>query len=180
MVDRSNKEFAIPFVGLKLGKHIFEFDITDKFFEEFEYSLIRSGKVHVVLTLEKKETMMIGEFELNGKVFTDCDRCNDPLEVPVKGSYRIVYKFDTEAVDDESLIVLFPEEFEINVRETILELITVSLPTRNLHNEGECNEEMIELLNEYSANSDKDSWNADDDDENDETDPRWEALKKLK
>jgi hypothetical protein len=60
-VEKSNEnEFIIPFVGLKQGKHVFEFDITDAFFETFEYSIIQKGKVHIEFTLDKKETMIIG------------------------------------------------------------------------------------------------------------------------
>lgn len=175
-MGQSNKDYVIPFTGLKLGKHVFEFDVSDEFFEEFEYSIIQSGNVHVVLTLEKKETMMIGEYELSGKVNTTCDRCNDPVEVNIKGSYRLIYKFDTVPSNDETLIVLSPEAYELDIKESILEFITVSLPSRCVHKEGECNEEMLSLLNEYSAGQD---WEADEDDE-DDVDPRWEALKKLK
>ena len=176
-MGQSNKDYMIPFTGLKLGKHVFEFDVSDKFFEEFEYSIIQSGNVHIVLTLEKKETMMIGEYELNGKVNTSCDRCNDPVEVEVNGSYRLIYKFDTVPSNDETLIVLPPDAYELDIRESILEFITVSLPARCVHNEGECNEEMISLLDEYSGGQD---WEADEDDDDEDVDPRWEALKKLK
>lgn len=165
----------IPFTGLKLGKHVFEFDVSDEFFEGFEYSIIQSGNVHVVLTLEKKETMMIGEYEFNGKVNTSCDRCNDPVEVKINGSYRLIYKFDTDPSNDETLMVLPPEAYELDVRDSILEFITVSLPSRCIHAEGECNEEMISLLKEYSSGQ---NWDSDED--NDDVDPRWEALKKLK
>ena len=30
-------EFLIPFIGLKLGKHQFEFQIKKKFFDSFDY-----------------------------------------------------------------------------------------------------------------------------------------------
>jgi hypothetical protein len=31
------KDFIIPFIGLKLGKHHFEYQINKAFFEHFEY-----------------------------------------------------------------------------------------------------------------------------------------------
>ena len=31
------KEFTIPFVGLKVGKHHFDYEIDKTFFEHFEY-----------------------------------------------------------------------------------------------------------------------------------------------
>lgn len=204
---KSDREFVIPFVGLKIGIHTFEFEVTDAFFERVEYALIEKGNVHVTLNLEKKETMMIGTFTIDGKVETTCDVCTEPVTVPVKGEYRLIYKFDNEPSDDESLIVVYPEEFELNLRENILELITVSLPSRNIHPKGECNEEMITILNQYRVNSedeedyfdeddfddedfdddesddeeDNEEEDDDDDDPDDDSpiDPRWSALKNL-
>lgn len=177
-MTKSNKEYVIPFVGLKIGVHTFEFDVTDEFFEAFEYSIIESGDVRVELSLEKKETMLIGNFKLSGIVRTQCDRCNDPVAVNVEGSYQLIFKFDDQPSDDESLVIVYPDEFEIDMSNHILELITVSLPSRCVHAEGECNEEMIELLEEYSSTGM--SEDELEDNETDEVDPRWEALKKLK
>lgn len=191
------KEFNIPFVGLKLGVHEFEFEINDAFFESIEYSLIQKGNVNVVFELEKKETMMIGNYSLEGTVHTACDRCTGPLEVFIEGEYQLVYKFGTEPEEDEALVVVYPEEFEINIKDSIHEFITVSLPSRVVHDEDECDEEMMSLLDEYVVNSmdydEDDEFDIDDEDDEefDEeeeepedtdgyVDPRWEALRKLK
>ncbi len=199
-VAKSKREFVIPFIGLKLGSHTFEFDVSDSFFEEFEYSIIHSGNVHVDLILEKKETMMIGTFSCEGVVSASCDRCNDALDVPVRGSFQLVFKLSDEETDDETLIVLPPEAYELDVAPHIYELITVSLPVRMIHEEGECNEEMVEALNQYLLNpEDEDEWDEeddwddedfddedweeesddDDDDPDGGIDPRWSVLKNL-
>lgn len=177
------KEYIIPFVGLKIGKHTFEFEITDSFFENFEYSIIHKGKVKVELLFEKKETMLIGNYTINGVVVTNCNRCNDPMEVEIEGEYQLIYKFDDKASDDESLIIVYPEEYEIDIKENILELITVSLPYRNIHPEGECNEDLISILDEYIMVSDDDesaeSEQKNTEEEDEYIDPRWQALKDL-
>jgi uncharacterized metal-binding protein YceD (DUF177 family) len=189
-VAKTDRAFVIPFVGLKIGMHTFEFDITNAFFEQVEYSLIEKGNVHVTLNLEKKETMMIGDFIINGKVETSCDLCNDPVEVDIEGEYQLIFKFDDKPTDDETLIIVYPEEFEIDIRENLLELISVSLPSRTIHADGECNEEMLELLNEYRVNADDEDFNEEDFEEAEDTeeapseddeyiDPRWAALKGL-
>lgn len=190
-VSKSLRVFRIPFVGLKIGTHTFEFDIDKTFFDEIEYTLISDGKVHATLQLEKKETMMIGHFTVEGTVNTQCDRCNDPLEVPVNGNYRIVFKFGNEASDDENLVVLPEETYELDVVPQLYELITVSLPVRLLHPPGECNEEMMALYNQHIINAgepdeddddedwdededdwdDDDGWEADEDDSDDDNDP---------
>lgn len=196
MAKSDDKQFIIPFVGLKQGKHEFTFDITDTFFETFEYSIIQQGEVHVDFTLDKKETMMVGEFQLDGVVKTPCGRCNDTMDVPIEGSFRLIYKFGTEEEEDETIVTVYPEEFEIDVKHSLLEFMTVSLPSRTVHEEGECNQEMLDYLEEYMVNSIDDDEEYDDEDfddseedemedenddvDNEDVDPRWAALKNLK
>lgn len=206
VVKKSTNEFIIHFVGLKIGTHRYEFDIDKSFFEGVEDTLIDDANVHVELAFDKKETMMIAEFSLSGTVITPCDRCNDPMEVQIRGDYRIVYKFGTEVSEDENLIILHPEAFELDVAAPIYELLVISLPARRIHPEGACNEEVMDLYNKYIVNAnepdddedDYEDWDEDEDDEDwddegeddsdeddDEPDddrpidPRWSALKNL-
>jgi len=173
-VKESTNEFIIPFVGLKIGTHRYEFNIDKSFFEGVEDTLIDDANVLVELAFEKKETMMIAEFSLSGTVNTPCDRCNDPMEVNIHGDYRIVYKFGTEISEDENLIILHPETYELNISAPIYELLVISLPARKIHPEGECNEEVMGLYNKYIVNANEpdedDEWDDDDEDwdENDE------------
>lgn len=176
---KSNKDYKIPFVGLKIGVHEFEFEITDSFFEMFEYSLIQKGEVNVLFRLEKKETMMIGDFTIDGKVETECDRCTDPITVPIHGNYQLIYKFDSKESEDETLVTVYPEDFEIDIRDSILEFISVSLPSRVVHEEGECNEEMMDLLDEYVLISTDENVAEDEEEDDEDIDPRWSALKGL-
>ena len=81
--------------------------------------------------------------------------------------------FGTEEAEDESLVVLHPDEFQLDVKDAIYELITVSLPVRVLHAPGECDEEMWALLQQYTVNpgpdeDDEDEWDEDDEDFDDE------------
>jgi uncharacterized metal-binding protein YceD (DUF177 family) len=179
---KSKREYIIPFIGLKLGFHEFEFQIQDAFFEDREYSSIHSGTANVRLILEKKETMMIGEFEIKGSVSTDCDRCNDPIEVPITGSFKLIFTFGNEPSEDESIIVMHPDDYELELKDHLYELLIVSLPTRLIHPKGECNEEMIELLSKYTVqqepsgsedDDDEDDWDFEDDDDY-EDDEDWE------
>ena len=62
----SDKEFVIPFVGLKQGVHEFNFEIGKAFFESIEYSIVLEGNVYVTFLLDKKETMLIGDYTIRG------------------------------------------------------------------------------------------------------------------
>lgn len=169
----SNREFDIPFEGLKNGKHDFSFEITDAFFEELDYSIIKGANVHVDFLLEKKETMMIGSFEMEGVVEKPCDRCTEIMEVPLTVSHQMYYKFGEEDSGDENLIVLPKSAFSFSIAPTIYELLTVALPSRTIHKEGECNEEMLHLIEEYEGSSEEIESDED-------VDPRWNKLKNLK
>lgn len=171
----SNKAFIIPFEGLKNGKHSFEFNITTAFFDELEYSIIRGGDVKVGFTLNKKDTMMIGDFEMSGTIQKACDRCNELMEIPVDFSHQVIYKFGEEESGDENLIILPQSAFTIDVSDTMYELLTVSLPSRTVHEEEECNSEMLDLIDQYEDSSENDGGT----DTDEGIDPRWEALKKL-
>jgi uncharacterized protein len=165
--------FAIPFVGLKTGLHEFEFDIDKSFFESLPYSLIENGRLIAYLELEKKETMLIANLEIDGFIFTDCDRCSEPLTQEIEGEMTLYYAFGEEESEDENLIVIAPESYQIDLTQPLYELISLSLPAKMVHEDGDCNEEMVELINKYQQPS-SDS-NSDDDD----IDPRWSALKNL-
>lgn len=191
--------FNIPFVGLKIGRHEFDYEVDDSFFEDLEYSLVQKAKVKVHLELDKKETMILAHFWVEGQVSAECDRCTAPIELDIKGDYKLIYKFGLEEAEDESLIVLHPDEYQINVKAPIYELIIISLPSRKIHPVGECDEEMWELVKKYTVNStdeeedenynpddfglDDEDWEDDDfeeEDEEDEDDENpWSILKDL-
>ena len=177
-VNNSKRSFVIPFVGLKIGKHNFEFEITHSFFEEQNYVGIDGSEVKVQLELDKKETMLIGVFTINGWIETTCDRCMDPLKYTLNDSYQIIFKFGLEESEDETLVVLHPDAYEIDVRDNIYELIIVSLPSKLVHPKGECNEEMMVAMEKYTVNL-RDEEEEDEEEDEDDGESPWDILKNL-
>ncbi|MCK5766405.1 MAG: DUF177 domain-containing protein [Bacteroidales bacterium] len=162
------QEFVIPFLGLKEGVHDYAFDIDAEFFESFEYSEIEQGKVHVDLSLDRQERMLIFNFTISGSVQLPCDRCLTLMDLPVDGENRLIVKFGPEWKEESDEILIIPEkESRIDISSFIYEYIMLLLPYKRVHPEGEahCDPEMLERLGWHSAR---------------ETDPRWEALKDLK
>jgi uncharacterized protein len=171
----------IPFVGLKIGTHRYEFELDKSFFASFEASPIDDATVQCSLVLEKKETMMIATYSVSGTVDTACDRCNDPIAVPVNGEMRIIYKFGNELSEDENLIVLEPDAYELDVAPQLYELLVISLPIRILHPEGGCNEEVMELYNSLIINAgepdeldDDEDWDDEEDWDDTDNDREWD------
>ena len=173
------KQFSIPFTGLKLGKHQFDFDIDKSFFDAFEYSLVKDGALKATLELDKQETMLILHFHIWGTIQINCDKCLSEFAQPIEIKERQIVKLAEDELesDDLEIIVLNRKESEIDVSEMIYEFINVAVPYINnceqAGNGQECDPEMIATLDKLaSGNAETPA------EEND--DPTWAALKKLK
>lgn len=157
-----------------MGKHQFEFDITDAFFDEFEYSLVKKANLKCLVEMEKQETMIILDFHIVGTIDANCDRCLAQFPQPVDIYEQQVAKFsDEELGDDEDLIVLTKNDHEINIAGLVYEYINVAMPfisvCSEMGNTPYCDNEMLDSLNKLIAKTEQEE----------KTDPRWEVLKKL-
>ena len=81
MLKRKDK-FKIVLSGLKVGKHFFEFEIAPEFFEDFEGSIIEKANVHVDVDLEKRDNMLLLDFQMAGEIETECARCASEIPGP--------------------------------------------------------------------------------------------------
>ncbi|EDM37076.1 hypothetical protein PBAL39_04738 [Pedobacter sp. BAL39] len=173
------KQFSIPFTGLKIGKHQFDFDIDNSFFDSFEYSLVKKGNLKADIELDKQETMLILKFHIQGTIVLDCDKCLSEFNAPLDIEERQIVKFAEDELesDDLEIIVLNKKESELDVSGLIYEFINVSVPYIKIceqNGDGQkCDEEMIARLESFTAGTQEQEDKQDDD-------PRWAALKKLK
>jgi len=166
------KEYTIPFVGLEPGNHQFEFEVNDSFFEQFEFSQIQHGQIHVTVDLEKMERMMIFNIAIEGEVLVTCDRCTNEFMYPVSDTQRLIVKLGAEYLEESEDVVVIPEtEYKFDLSSYIYEFIHLSLPVQLIHPDDEhgsstCDPDMLRLLETLTPTE--------------SIDPRWEALNKLK
>lgn len=169
------KEFDIPFSGLKQGKHDFNYEINNKFFESFGYDEFNAVDANVTVLLNKTSTMLELDFEVAGTVNVDCDMTSEPYDQPIEGALQLVVKFGEEYDDDDDEILILPHgEHQINVAQYIYELIILAVPQKRVHPgiaDGTLKSEALEKLKELQPKDKKNK--------NDESDPRWDELKKL-
>ena len=171
------KAFTIPFVGLKQGRHHFEYKIDNEFFEHFEYDEFNSADLKIDLFLEKKSTMMEFTFKASGTVNIYCDLTNEPYDQPIGSELFLVVKFGEEYNDEnEDLLILPHGEFEVNVQQYIYELIVLAVPSKRVHPgviDGSLRSDVLEKLEELSPKEKEEIK------EEEEIDPRWNKLKNL-
>lgn len=165
------KDFVIHFVGLSIGNHQFDFEVNDKFFEQFEFSELHHGKVKVVTELEKQERMMIFTFHIEGEVEVTCDRCGDEFMMPISGNEVLIVKFGLEYAEENAEMIVIPAtDFKFDLAPYIYEFLHLMLPVRIIHPEDSagnsgCNPETLKILEELTPHT--------------SIDPRWEALSQL-
>ncbi len=155
---RNKHPYMIPFVGLKLGVHHFDFSIEDTFFQDFEFSEVTAGIFQVNVQVEKKSAMMEVSIEMKGSTPVICDKCGDEMILEVAGNDHWVIKWGEQTDDENDEVWIFgPKEHFIDVKHRIYELIQLSIPAKRVHEEGECNQEVIAKLNQFSTSEDADT-----------------------
>lgn len=163
-------EHTIQFSGLKDGAHAFEFTLEKPFFlatgmEEYELG----GHVKAKVELDKSEHLLVANIHVDGHVTVPCDHCNAPLDQPVHGDQRQIFKLtDEQEMDDEELVALDLRAHEVNLTHYLFECISLHMPIRHVHPEGQCDPEVDAALKKIEVEHDP------------EPDPRWNALKALK
>jgi uncharacterized metal-binding protein YceD (DUF177 family) len=168
-------KYNIEFKGLNEGLHDFEFEVDNKFFEQFEESLVDNGRITVAVVLEKRSSFIKLHFYIKGWLELTCDRCLELYEQPVKYETEMFVKYGEKEYDDgENIIWVNPEEHHVNLAQIIYEYVTLLIPLRHVHPKNsdgkrDCNKEMIKKLKNYMHPENEDEI----------TDPRWDALRKL-
>lgn len=172
------KEFLIPFVGLKLGKHHFEYQINNTFFENFEYDEYQNSDIKVAVVLEKKSNMLELSFKHKGTVNVPCDLTGEDFDLPIKGKMKLIVRFGEEFNNDnEELLILPFGEFEIDIIQYIYEMIVLSVPLKRVHpgvKDGSLKTEALDKLQELQVKEIDNKENKEED-----IDPRWDKLKQL-
>ncbi|SFC97231.1 YceD family protein [Algibacter pectinivorans] len=171
------KEFTIPFVGLKVGKHHFEYKVEQAFFEHFEYEDFNDVNINVDLVLDKKSTLLELHFKISGWVNINCDLTNEPFNQPVENEFDLVVKFGDEYNDENIDILILPHgTYEVNIQQYIYELIILAVPIKRIHpgvEDGTLDSEILDKLEELSPKLKEKK------EKEEDIDPRWNTLKKL-
>lgn len=166
------KHFSIPIQGLKEGTHLFEFPIDSAFFKHFEDSPIEEGTIQVKLSFDKRSDMLILDFDLEGTVRTECDRCLATINLPIQDQQQLIIKYALEEKEEAEVVYLLREASELNVAKYIYEYICLSMPMIKVYDcENEdpsvCNEEVFDYLDQEN-------------DSDDSNNSIWDKLKEIK
>ncbi|MGY8943680.1 MAG: YceD family protein [Flavobacteriales bacterium] len=165
------KEFNIPFVGLKEGKHLFQYKIDNTFFELYDYNEFEKSSINVTLEFVKKSTLFELEFTASGSVNVPCDVTNEYFDLEITATLPLVVKFGQEYNDENEEILILPHEvYQFSVAQFIYEMIVLGIPNKRVHPKVLDGTMETEALEQLEIKEEKTV---------ETTDPRWDKLKNL-
>ena len=170
-----------------------EYRLDNEFFANIDGPEVQRGKVDVKLNVKRTATMYELKFHLAGVIYIPCDRCLDDMEHEIDTEEELFVKMGAEYSEESDTLLVIPEtEGELNIAWFLYEYIALTIPLKHVHPYGKCNKDMSARLHKMSAHrSDEEDFEEEIplfvDDETagiptgeQETDPRWDALKNLK
>lgn len=160
----AKRTFEIAFVGLKPGVHEYVYDITDKFFVDYDQQDFTNCKANVTLQLEKNNGFMLLHFEIGGSLELVCDRCGNNLPIKLWEDFDIVVKLVdnpevmNNAEEDPDVYYIGLTESHLHLADWIYEFINLSIPMQRMCSEEDmggpyCNKEVLQKLSNMKPSS---------------------------
>ena len=169
------RNYDVSFSGLKNGRHEFKFEIDKTFFQLFDTEQeFTNPRIEVNVSLDKHTTFLEFEIKIKGLVELVCDITNENFDYPIGNEIKILVNFGEEYDDSNEDVITIPTgEHAFNVAHLIYENVMLSIPMKKIS--PNVSDEDLKILDQFSP---KDIEVAEE--EEHESDPRWDALKKLR
>ena len=148
-IDKMSQEIGnmtLQLNELAQGKHHFNYVLDDAYLRSIEKSEILGGDIQAEADLVLRESDYSLRIHASGSVELTCDRCLAPMQ----------YSVDVE--DD-----ILPEESDeqsdtLDLRWLTYELLTINLPLVHSHPDGECMQDMQQLLQTHLCSAVEPEW----------------------
>lgn len=176
--DPKQEELRLRISGVESGNYSFSIDCDNRFFELAEIPDLQEGLVKLQIEMEISEKIINLDFHFDGYVMMPCDRCLELVKVDLNFDEHLLVKLIPllgETQEEDEMWLVDETAYELDLFHYVYESITLALPLRIVHPEDEngnstCDPEILKKLEELTNPTPKE----------DEIDPRWEALKKIK
>lgn len=169
------RNYDVSFSGLKNGKHEFRFEIDKTFFQLFETEQeFTNPRIAVDVLLDKHTTFLEFVIKIHGLVELVCDITNEDFDYSIENEIKILVNFGEEYDDSNEDVITIPSgEHAFNVAHLIYENVMLSIPMKKIS--PNVSDEDLKVLDQFSPKEIEEA-----EEEEHKSDPRWEALRKLK
>ena len=170
---KSLSPYLIKFSGLKEGIHLFNYELGNKFFKNFDYYDFLDAKLFAKLELEKQSTLLNLKFSFNGEIEVQCDVSMESFNLDLETEHEVVVKFKDDIISTDDKVIFMPAgSHSIDVSHLIYESIILAVPQKKVHPGIENGSLKSEIVEKLEALKPKKNFK-------EKTDPRWDKLKDL-
>ena len=165
------RNYDIVFSGQKNGQHEFQFEIDKAFFQLFDTEQeFTDPKIVADVFMMKHSTFLEFEIKISGTVNLVCDITIENFDHDIENEIKVLVKFGEEYDDSEEDVITIPTgDHAFNVAQLIYENVALSIPMKKVS--PNVSDEDLAILDKFSPKEDEEEQNSD---------PRWDALKNLK
>ena len=108
-----------------------------EFFQTFDNSEILDADILVEVLVRKEDRRKVeAHLHLSGTLTVACDRCLEPLAIPV----------DTREDLDAEEEGLISTDGDLDLRQAVYDYLCLALPIQRVHPEGGCNSDTVRFL----------------------------------
>ena len=170
---KSLSPYLIKFSGLKEGIHLFNYELGNKFFKNFDYYDFLDAKLFAELELEKQSTLLNLKFSFSGEIEVQCDVSMESFNLDLETEHAVVVKFKDDIISTDDKVIFMPAgSHSIDVSHLIYESIILAVPQKKVHPGIENGSLKSEIVEKLEALKPKKNFK-------EKTDPRWDKLKDL-
>lgn len=169
------RNYDIEFSGLKIGKHEFSFEIGEAFFKMFDTEQeFENPMIGVDVLLHKHTTFLEFFVRISGMVDLFCDITTECFTCPLESEFKVLVKYGDAYDDSNDEVIIIPhQDYAFNIAQLLYENVMLAVPMKKIS--PNVTQEDLDLIEQFSPVIETEN-NSDDI----EVDPRWEALNKLK
>ena len=140
--------------GLHNGRTDYAWKAGKAFFEAFGNTEIDDAEVSVEASVEKSGRSIGVDCRIRGKVTVACDRCLDPLMLPVDAAVRLSVCFgdepepsEEEVREGEREVLCLPSGTpDLDLGQVVYDYTCLALPIQRVHPDGACNPDTVRYL----------------------------------
>ena len=149
----------------------FECELGNDYFEAVEATEVKGGSLHATVEVRKVQEAYELNFKVLGDVIVSCDICLGDMSLPVDATGRVVARLGDNYAEDEEWVTVPEDDGTLDAAWLVYEMAVLTIPTRHVHGEGDCDPDMLGKLEELSVNSGESDT---------AIDPRWSELERIK
>lgn len=123
--------FVVNLNELGRGESLYSQSAGKEFFESFGNQEILDADIRVEATILNRGVSVDVDAQIDGSVTVLCDRCLEPLEIPVGTDFQETYT---------------PEGAELDFSQEVYDFVCISLPLQRVHEDGKCNPDTTKFL----------------------------------